>query len=103
MEMRAAVAEFMYSRDLSSASKLWYRARLGEFAEWLASQDVREVEAISPQHVRAYLAYVHDRPTPKGTPRDSHTLHGYARALRAFLRWAASEELVVPSLPKKVV
>jgi integrase/recombinase XerD len=103
MEMRAAIAEFMYSRDLSPASRLWYRARLGEFSDWLTTQDVREVEAITPGQVRGYLAHTHDHPTPKGQPRDSHTLHGYARALRAFLRWAASEELVVPSLPKKVV
>src|SRR5262249_55062052 len=42
-----------------------------ERAEWLASQDTREVEAITPWQVRGYLAYAHDYLKGK-PPRLSH-------------------------------
>lgn len=99
MDVRGAIAEFEYSRDLTPASRRWYRERLCAFADWL---DVADVEAITPAHLRGYLAYLHDRPGQRTRHLDTHTLHGHARAIRAFLNWAATEELVAATLAKKL-
>jgi site-specific recombinase XerD len=102
MNMETATVEFMYSRDHSPASKRWYRARLGAFASWLAAQGVADIEAITAHLVRRYLDERRTAISRTGKPLDSHSLHGHARAVRALLFWAASEDLLDVRVPQRV-
>jgi site-specific recombinase XerD len=65
-------------------------------------QKVADIEDISAPLVRRYIEYRRSTPTPRGTPLDSSTLHGYVRAIRAWLFWAASEELIDEKVPKRI-
>jgi site-specific recombinase XerD len=102
MNMDAATVEFMYSRDHSPASKRWYRAKLGAFASWLASQGLADIEGITAPLVRRYLDERRTAISRTGKPLDSHSLHGHARAIRALLFWAASEDLLDVRVPQRV-
>lgn len=102
MLLTDALTEFTYAKDLTPASVRWYREKLSAFIAWLAAQGVTEVDGITAPLARRYLDARRTIPTPKGDLPSTHTLHGHARAIRAFLHWAAAEELIDEKVPKRI-
>jgi site-specific recombinase XerD len=52
--------------------------------------------------VRRYIEERRTAPAKSGQPLDSHTLHGHVRAIRAWLHWAAAEELLDDKVAKRI-
>ena len=65
MRLDAALTEYQYAKDLTPASQRWYTSKLTAFAAWCASQDITQVEDITAAHVRRYLAYLRETPSPR--------------------------------------
>lgn len=82
MWLADAKTDFLLARDRSARTTDWYSDKLDRFFAWLP---VVTVEAITPEHCRAFLAALKDRPGHTGKPLSGLTRHGYARTLRAFL------------------
>jgi site-specific recombinase XerD len=102
MHLDDALTEFAYSKDHSPESRRWYRTRLGAFTTWAKDQGVTEIEAVDAPLVRRYIEHRRTTPIKGGTLIDSHTLHGYTRAIRTLLNWAASEDLLDARVAKRV-
>lgn len=102
MLLSDALIEFSYAKDHSPASRTWYRSRLGAFFEWAAEQGISEVAGVTAPLVRRYLDTRRTAISRTGKPLDSHTLHGHARAIRAFLRWAVKDDLLDERVPKRL-
>jgi integrase/recombinase XerD len=102
MHLEDALLEFAFSKDHSPASQRWYRHRLGTFTTWLQGHGIDTLEGITAPLVRRYLDERRTTISRTGNPIDSHTLHGHARAIKAFLNWAASDGLIDERLPKRV-
>lgn len=110
MKLSAALHSYLFSKDFTPRSLEWYESQLTAWSHWLAGhtcpvheQPISELEQVSIHHVREYLAYLKTAPSGRHdkAPISSQTLHGYARAIKAFLRWAVNEELLPPSLLKR--
>lgn len=95
MQLEAARIEFGYAKDHTPASQQWYRNRLGAFFTWAGEQGIDAVEGITAPLVRRYLDY-------RRPGLSSHTLHGHARAIKAFLNWAVFEGLLDEVVPKRI-
>lgn len=52
--------------------------------------------------MRRYLDYRKSGPARTGKPLSSHTLHGHARVAKAFLNWAAQDELISEKIACRV-
>lgn len=97
-----ALTEFLYAKDLTPASVRWYREKLTACIDWLAAHGVTTLDGITAPLARRYLDARRSMLTPRGVLPSTYTLHGHARALRAFLNWAAAEGLVDERLPKRI-
>ncbi|MEZ4870430.1 MAG: tyrosine-type recombinase/integrase [Caldilineaceae bacterium] len=73
-----------------------YQTRLGGFATWTAAQDIHHLSAITSSHIRLYYIHLQEKNL------SSHTVHTCARAIRAFLNFCVSEELLDKSPMAKV-
>lgn len=71
--------------NLSPRSLEYYQQKLIPFLEFLAGRGVKEVEAISPNDIRAFLVSLKN---PKRSPGG---IHAYYRAIKAFCRWLYAE------------
>lgn len=74
----------------------FYARRLPHFAAWCEGRGVILLADITPALLRAYLVSLQDRNLA------AHTVHGYARALRAWLRFCVREEILAVSPMAKV-
>lgn len=72
------------SRNLSAGTIRYYSSELSLFQKFLDQQGVGEVEAVSGDDVRTYLAEVARRRNPRG-------VHASFRAVRAFFKWYERE------------
>ncbi|HLZ20956.1 MAG TPA: tyrosine-type recombinase/integrase [Ktedonobacterales bacterium] len=102
MLLDAAFTEFGYAKDHTPASRAWYRSRLGAFTTWAKGQGTTAVEDITAPLVRRYIEEPRTATSKTGKPLDSHTLHGHARAIRAFLNWAVRDELLDEKVTKRL-
>ena len=103
MQPRTAVTEFLYSRDLAPASVRYYSGSLTAFVDFLASRGVDDVARIEPSTVREFLDTCKIRENRYGHAVSSYTVHAYARAIRAFLRFLVSDDLLDPRVTKRLV
>src|SRR5215813_1323701 len=79
-------------RGLSGKTVRKYTQQLSGFAQYLGGIDIRELKAVTPQHVREfYENEVH------GVPRRS-----YGSTLRAIFRWASTQRWVLDTLSDAV-
>ncbi|HKZ50838.1 MAG TPA: tyrosine-type recombinase/integrase [Dehalococcoidia bacterium] len=97
--MQLDKALLAYEIDLRAENKSpqtvrWYRHKLHYFAEWLAHGDIGRVEDLEPGQVKGFFLYLAalDRALGEGAhlkngKPSSLTVHGYARAIKAFCRW----------------
>lgn len=102
-----AYDEFIASRDaanLSSRTIGYYRDKLRPFCTWCNENDAPHVDDIKAHHIRDYLL------TLKRRELSPWTLHGAARAIRAFLHFCVAERMIVavpiitmPKLPTELL
>ncbi len=105
MRLDAALTEYRYAKDLTPKSQTWYESKLSAFIGWCEEQSpsITDVENITAPLVRRYLAFLRDNPSPRyGRLISSHTLHGSARAIKAFLHWAVREDLLSANVPARI-
>jgi site-specific recombinase XerD len=103
MQPAIAVTEFLYSRDLAPASLRYYTGALTPFVDFLALHNVDDVAHIEPSTVREFLDTCKSRQNRNGNAVSSYTVHAYARAIRAFLRFLVSDDLLDPRVTKRLV
>jgi site-specific recombinase XerD len=102
-----ACGAFLDSRQASGltlATLRYYRQTLAPFVTHCEQSNVPTVDQVSAATVRAYLVGLQRRGL------SPHTVHGAARAIRAFLRFCAADGLIndapqfaMPKLPKKIL
>src|SRR5579859_13097 len=95
MHPNEAVTAWLYARDYSPKTREWYDLQMRVFVDFCTQQGITDCSDITKDIVVPYLRFVGQRMNPqKGTLVSSHTVHAYARALKAFLNWAADRGLV---------
>jgi site-specific recombinase XerD len=103
MHPATAVTEFLYSRDLAPASQRYYAGALTVFVDYLATREVNDVVHIEPPTVRDFLDTCKSRQNRNGNALSFYTVHAYARAIRAFLRFLVSDDLLDARITKRLV
>lgn len=92
----------------------FYEEKLTPFADWLAGEGVSQIDQVTAHHVRAYLVYKQTiyPGTEDERQASGHTIHGIARALRAFFNFCVSEDWLtvspmatvkMPRRPKRIL
>lgn len=82
---------------VSSHTIRFYTTLIRPFLIWCAdAQNIRDLGAIKPTHIRAHLLALHEREL------SSNSVHAAARALRAFFNFCVREELLTTSPMTKV-
>lgn len=98
--MSSAVSAFLYEKDYTPRSRDWYAAQLRLFVDWCQQhecpnhQPVQDIAEVSTKHVKEFIAAMRATTSRFGRPLSGNTLHGYARAANAFLRWCVDEGLI---------
>jgi site-specific recombinase XerD len=98
MDIIAAGQEWQFAgraRGHSPRALGWNEQKLRRFAEWCATQDVRDVEAITAALVNRFLVSL----PPELTDL---TRKGYAQSVKAFLNWCAREDLISEKIPRRI-
>ena len=101
-----AYIEFIASREAANVSPRtigYYYAKLRPFCVWCGSNGVSLIGDVSAKHIRDYIITLRDRAL------SPWTMHGAARAIKAFLRFCQSEGMIadvppitMPKLPKEL-
>jgi integrase/recombinase XerD len=86
---------------LSESYQQWVAARLKQFVGWCDLQDL-QVEQLTTADIRRYINYQATKTTARGKLLSSHTVHGHARAVRAFLNWCSREDGLSDLVSEKV-
>lgn len=113
MELKSALDAYFFSKELQPRSREWYAAKLTAFIAWcqehtctVHQNQTRQVEDLQTTHVREYLNHLQVTPSSAlnhvGTPPGTQTVHGYARAIRAWLNWCIGEDLVAERVTKRL-
>lgn len=107
--MSFAFRGFMWDREaagLASGSLMFYEQKLKPFLVFLDSQGISRIADVTTDHVRCFIMLQRERGLEPGG------VHAFGRAAKAFLRWAADEDLLdarvpakikLPRVPKKVI
>ncbi len=98
---------FMVSREaeqLTPSTLRYYRNSLTPFVDWCKQNGNTTIDTIAAAHVRAYLVSLQRRHLAP------NSIHGAARAIRAFLRFCAADEIIdaapkfaMPKVPKAIL
>ncbi|MFN8469329.1 MAG: tyrosine-type recombinase/integrase [Caldilineaceae bacterium] len=103
-DARAAFLDSRQAQGLTPSSLRYYTQTVTKFAEYCEQSDVATLDQVTAATVRAYLVGLQRRGLA------AHSVHGAARAVRAFLRFCAADGLIadapqfaMPKLPKKVL
>ena len=94
-DLKDAFLDFMLSREAMLCTQRtldFYQFTLGKVLEWLESKGIYTSSLISSRLVRAYLADMRKRELS-----DSY-IHGYARAIRTFVRFLHLEGYIQESI-----
>jgi integrase/recombinase XerD len=115
MQVQVVVDEYRYAiLQLSDTTQTWYMTRLKRFSKWCSEQGIQLGE-IKPTTIAKYLDQMAKTPSETtGKLLSTHTIHGYARAIRTFLFWCASppqlymprsiaENIVMPRVKRSVI
>jgi site-specific recombinase XerD len=102
-----AYTEFLTARQAQNVTPRtldFYEDKLHPFIAWAQTNGAATVDAVTAATVRAYLVHL------QGRSLSPWTVHGAARAVRAFLRFCAAEGYIdaaprfaMPKLPKKIL
>lgn len=103
LSLDAAYVELCYAKNWTPKTRRWYDERLGRFLRWAKQAGVTDLSDVTAPLVRRYLDDLRTTPNHRtGQPLDTYTTHGHARAVRTFLFWAASEDLLDEKIPKRI-
>lgn len=95
MQVVEAVEQYRYAiAHLSPQYQKWALGRLNKFAAW-CDENTLTLEQVKVHEIRKYIEHLRTRPTQaKGRTGtlSSYTVHGHARAIRAFLNWCSQED-----------
>lgn len=96
MQVSEAVEHYRYAiAHLSPQYQKWAIGKLKMFATWCDENNLA-LEQVKVHEIRKYIDYVRTRPNlSKGRSEkqlSSYTVHGHARAIRAFLNWCTQED-----------
>lgn len=94
MQIQDALDAFYFrNKSLSPQSQEWYQKKLKMFVAWCKTHDYEQLEQITAKIIRAYLDELAARNNLKAEKRlSSYTVHGQARALRAWFNWLEATE-----------
>lgn len=100
----------------------WYQQKLEYFASFLNRKTSNaDLRSLDRDHIRAFIRHLqtevmadqnNPRKPTRGEGLSPNTIHGYARALRAFLSWACRDGLIeanpmsgisMPKVPSRVM
>jgi site-specific recombinase XerD len=84
------------ARRCTPATLEHYKHRLKPFLSFLDDQQINNLSEITPTHIRSHLIALHERGLT------SHSQHAAARAIRAWLNFCVTEELLSESPMKRV-
>lgn len=94
--VRQAIEDYLYAiKRLSPKTQKEYQSKLFFFATWCESQPDRPtIDEVKRPLLRRFFDYLATEHTHHvtGKPISTHTQHGYARTLKAFLTWCSEEE-----------
>src|SRR5258708_6389256 len=92
LALDTALVDFFFSQEVEQTSARWYKQKLTAFVTFLASKSIRTVQQLQPEHVTAFLRELKGSTSTRfGRPLSSQTVHGYARAVRAFLKYGVTK------------
>lgn len=80
----------------TAATLVWYRKYVGALINYLGAQDLADVDAITPDILRAYLVHLQQRGLA------DTTIHHHASAARTFCNYLVEEELLAVSPMSRV-
>jgi site-specific recombinase XerD len=102
MKLSASVDAYLFERDYDPNSRRWFRQKLNHFVAWASQQRIFDSSQLGRDTLVAYTHYLRDTPSIRsGRALTSQTVHGYLRAVRAYLRWAIGEDIVDGAVFKK--
>lgn len=114
MRLTAALTAYLLDKhDLAPGTHVWYEQKLTAWVAWVETHTcvrhptaARQLEEVDTGHVHEYFTYLKTRPSTAlnhtGRPITVQTLHGYARAIKALLRWGVGEGLVAERVPARI-
>src|SRR5947209_20026601 len=103
MQVREALEDYQYAiLEYAPKTQAMNVARLKQFASWCEQQTI-QLETLKSTDVSRFLETVRTRKNPRsGKPLSSYTLHGYAATIKAFLNWAAKDDLLSEKVPARI-
>jgi integrase/recombinase XerD len=79
----------------SRKTEIDYEHTLRPFFRYLATEHgVTDLNALELEHLRAWLVWLRNTPSPHGKPRASKTIESYCRQVKAFVRWCVAEGIL---------
>jgi integrase/recombinase XerD len=103
-QVKDAYLDFMLSRQAKSCTPqtLFHYNKVKEFLLWTEGEGVTSLPDLQARHVRKFLAILNEQ------GKADTTCHGYARAIKTFVRFLFAEHLIpyeikfdMPKLQKK--
>lgn len=72
-----------------------YQKTLRPFFAYLMNEHgLTDLGALELDHLRAWLVWLRNTPTPHGRPRSSKTIESCCRQMMAFVRWCVAESIL---------
>ena len=79
--------------EYAAKSLIWYQRMLGVFTNVCDAEHITDIGEVSAPSFTAFFDTVRARTDSRtGQPISSHSVQGYARAVRALLNWCVREE-----------
>ena len=72
-----------------------YTRTLRPFFAYLKTEhQLEDLSLLDIDHLRAWLVWLRNTPTPRGNPHSSKTIESYCRQVMAFTRWCFAESIL---------
>ena len=84
------------ARRVTASTLRTYHDRVEPFIRWCTEQEAPHLQDLTATLIRSYLIQLQDRQL------SSYTVNGIARAIKAFLNFCISEELITESPMRRV-
>lgn len=102
MRAQAGVDQYLLQQNFPADTHRWYQQKLYDFVEFLDKEGV-DFEDITNRHIAAYLQQVQQRSSAQySRPLSTKTVHGYGRAIKAWMNWAYVEDYIHTDVARKM-
>jgi site-specific recombinase XerD len=98
VELAAALEKFLKDRSRRCTPRIveWYSSHIRMFLDWLAAQNVTDIEAVTLDHLEQFAANLRERDQLRRPGKMSPvTIKQRMSALATFFRWAFKLRLIV--------